>query len=246
MKRAEETYLDIDGRRVPIKIYREFRNNVRVSMGKKSVILRMPAIMNIIQQQQQIQWARTWVKEQMSKNEKLEKRYIPKNYKTGDTIQVGERRYTLHLSFTDQRKTHYGRLSDGVIFLELNPEDNPDHLKKSIKHLISRVVAQDFLPSVSRRVMELNQMYFKQPIKQVKLKYNRSNWGSCSTQGNINISTRLLFAPDDVIDYVIIHELAHRLEMNHSPRFWKLVSDAMPDYKSKEKWLKTHGDSCDF
>ena len=78
------------------------------------------------------------------------------------------------------------------------------------------------------------------------MKYNHSNWGSCSSKGNINLSTRLLFAPDDVIDYVIIHELAHRIEMNHSPRFWKLVSDAMPDYKEKEKWLKVHGGKLGF
>jgi predicted metal-dependent hydrolase len=66
-------------------------------------------------------------------------------------------------------------------------------------------------------------MYFQKPIKSVNLKYNLSNWGSCSTKGNINLSTRLLFAPDDVIDYVIIHELAHLLEMNHSPHFWAIV-----------------------
>ncbi|MGB1217422.1 MAG: YgjP-like metallopeptidase domain-containing protein [Saprospiraceae bacterium] len=56
----------------------------------------------------------------------------------------------------------------------------------------------------------------------------------------------MLFAPSNVIDYVIIHELAHRKEMNHSARFWKWVSTAMPDYEKQEKWLKENGKNCDF
>jgi len=95
-------------------------------------------------------------------------------------------------------------------------------------------------------VHELNERHFQQPIDQVRLKYNHSNWGSCSNKGNINLSTRLLFAPPEVIDYVIIHELAHRLEMNHSPRFWKLVADAMPNYREQERWLKEHGKGLGF
>ncbi|MCB0682671.1 MAG: M48 family metallopeptidase, partial [Saprospiraceae bacterium] len=63
---------------------------------------------------------------------------------------------------------------------------------------------------------------------------------------NINLSTRLLFAPPKVIDYVIIHELAHLVEMNHSRRFWDLVAAAMPDYEEQEKWLKKFGHRCDF
>jgi len=63
---------------------------------------------------------------------------------------------------------------------------------------------------------------------------------------NINLSTRLLFAPPPVIDYVIIHELTHLIEMNHSSKFWNIVKSIMPDYKQKEKWLKKNGKFCDF
>jgi len=119
-------------------------------------------------------------------------------------------------------------------------------LNKSIRHLLSRVIANDFLPEIEQRVYELNQKYFQKNIKRVYLKYNKSNWGSCSSKGNINLSTRLLFAPSQVIDYVIIHELSHLIEMNHSPRFWKIVRDIMPNYEEQEKWLKVNGAKCDF
>jgi predicted metal-dependent hydrolase len=99
---------------------------------------------------------------------------------------------------------------------------------------------------VTRRVHELNARHYQKPVKAVHLKYNHSNWGSCSSKGNINLSTRLLFAPAFVLDYVIIHELAHLIEMNHSDRFWKHVSRAMPDYQKAERWLKKHGSNMSY
>ena len=118
---------------------------------------------------------------------------------------------------------------------------------KTIKKLLSRVIAKDFYPHIVRRVNELNQQFYKIPnIKSVSLKYNTSNWGSCSSTGNINLSTRLFFAPEAVIDYVIIHELAHFFEQNHSNRFWAKVAEAMPDYEVYDNWLSDHGSECDF
>jgi hypothetical protein len=83
----------------------------------------------------------------------------------------------------------------------------------------------------------LNDRFFNKEINSVKLKYNTSNWGSCSTRGNINISLRLMFAKQDVIDYVLVHELAHLIHPNHSDRFWRVVERIIPDYREKEKYL---------
>ena len=246
MKKAEKSFLDIDGQQIPLKIYREWRRNVRASMGKNSVILRMPSAMSVSQQMEQIEWCRKWVVKQLEKNDHIQNRFTPKDYQTGDSIQVGTRTYILNISYSNIKKTHSARLANGVIYLMMNNNDEPSHLQKSMKHLISRIVGQDFHPSIVRRVNELNRMYFQKPVQQVRLKYNQSNWGSCSVKGNVNLSTRLLFAPDEVIDYVIIHELSHMIEMNHSPRFWKIVREAMPDYKLKEEWLKKNGHLCDF
>ncbi len=245
MKKAEHSYFEIDGEKIPLKIYREWRKNVRVSMGKNSVILRMPSAMSVSQQMEQIEWCKKWVIKQLSKDDAFKKRYTPTIYQTGNKLQVGKRVYLLDVNYSN-RKTHSAQLINGVIYLSMNKNDDQLHLKKSMKLLISRIVGQDFHPAILRRVNELNQLYFQKPVQQVRLKYNRSNWGSCSVKGNVNLSTRLLFAPDEVIDYVIIHELSHMIEMNHSSRFWKIVKDAMPDYKLKEAWLKKNGHLCDF
>lgn len=68
-----------------------------------------------------------------------------------------------------------------------------------------------------------------------------SRWGSCSAKGNLNFNCLLMLTPSDVIDYVVVHELCHRKEMNHSPKFWSEVEKVLPNYKSSRKWLKDNG-----
>lgn len=72
----------------------------------------------------------------------------------------------------------------------------------------------------------------------VFIKDQRTLWGSCSGKRNLNFNWRLAAAPPEVLDYVIVHELCHLREMNHSKRFWSLVSGFYPDYKMRRKWLK--------
>ena len=75
----------------------------------------------------------------------------------------------------------------------------------------------------------------------IAIRDQKTRWGSCSGEGNMNFNWRLIFAPAGVLDYVVVHELAHRKEMNHSPRFWRVVEDTMPEYRKYQKWLKENG-----
>lgn len=75
----------------------------------------------------------------------------------------------------------------------------------------------------------------------VKITEAKRRWGSCGAKGTLNFSWRLIMAPMEVIDYVIVHELVHIGQLNHSPEFWCQVADVLPDYKKREKWLKENG-----
>jgi len=77
--------------------------------------------------------------------------------------------------------------------------------------------------------------------KSIRITSAQTRWGSCSGENNLAFSFRLIMAPQTVIDYVIVHELMHIKEKNHSARFWKLVDTAMPDYKLHRSWLKENG-----
>ena len=76
---------------------------------------------------------------------------------------------------------------------------------------------------------------------QVRISSAHTRWGSCSSRGTLSFTWRLVMAPLEVVDYVVVHELAHLRVRNHSPAFWKEVEAILPDYKARQKWLKTNG-----
>ena len=75
----------------------------------------------------------------------------------------------------------------------------------------------------------------------ITIRAQRTRWGSCSAQGNLNFNCLLMLTPDDVMEYVVVHELCHRKEMNHSARFWAEVERVLPDYRRSRQWLKENG-----
>ncbi len=104
--------------------------------------------------------------------------------------------------------------------------------EKEIKSL--KIKAKKYIPN---RVEEIARDFWLRYNK-IKITSAKTRWGSCTSKRNLNFTYRLILTPKDVIDYVIIHELAHLKHMNHSESFWKKVWEMMPNYKKYEKWLK--------
>lgn len=77
--------------------------------------------------------------------------------------------------------------------------------------------------------------------KRMRITSARTRWGSCSADGSLNFSWRLILAPLEAVDYVVVHELVHTLFHDHSKRFWKKVEEILPDYKERKKWLRKNG-----
>ena len=78
-------------------------------------------------------------------------------------------------------------------------------------------------------------------FNRVSVKDQRTLWGSCTRAGNLNFSWRLALAPDPVLDYLIVHELSHRAQMNHSRRFWEVVERVCPGHRTHRRWLRRNG-----
>jgi predicted metal-dependent hydrolase len=113
--------------------------------------------------------------------------------------------------------------------------DGTADLRQLIESHLWRLAAREF----PGRVMELATPH-QLSVKRVTVRNQRSRWGSCSRRGTISLNWRLIQTPVSVRDYVILHELAHLKEMNHSKRFWREVARLCPDYKEAENWLKRH------
>jgi len=241
----QKTQIEVDGMKLPLDVWVERRRDIRFSIARKSINLRVPYGISQKELLEQIEYVKSWLKKVFDEKPQLKDRFRIKSYHTGDVISVGQRTYTINIELLD-KKNHSANMKNANIYLKLSAHASPENRHKAAKKLISRLIAHDFLPEISRKVDQLNDTFFQEEINKISIKYNHSNWGSCSSKRNLNFSSKLLFAPDDVIDYVIIHELAHLKEANHSPRFWAIVAKVMPSYKEKEKWLNTHGKSVDF
>lgn len=74
----------------------------------------------------------------------------------------------------------------------------------------------------------------------ITIREQKTRWGSCSSKGNLNFNWKLVLVPPELLDYVVVHELAHRIEMNHSQQFWTVVEHEMPDYRERRKRLKEY------
>jgi predicted metal-dependent hydrolase len=105
----------------------------------------------------------------------------------------------------------------------------------------------DFLKREARALCEARALDYGARLgvlpSRITMRDTASRWGSCSANRAISFSWRLIFAPDSVRDYVVAHEVAHLREMNHGPRFWKLVEKLHPDFQAAQEWLRTHGRS---
>lgn len=98
---------------------------------------------------------------------------------------------------------------------------------------------------VVERLQQYNQHY-NFTWNRVAIRNTKRSWGSCSSLKNLNFSYKLLFLPEDLCDYIVVHELCHLQELNHGPRFWLLVAETIPDYKEriqKLKQIERHGAS---
>ena len=78
-------------------------------------------------------------------------------------------------------------------------------------------------------------------VRRVVVRSQRSRWGSCGANGHLSFNWRLILAPDDVLDYVVAHEVAHLMEMNHSPAFWRVVRRLTPEMENARAWLNRKG-----
>jgi len=168
-----------------------------------------------------------WIRKRLSEaNARLQK--APKTtLESGDTILfLGEKKSVFFIAGTQKPF-----LEKGMVFLG---EEN--NLKLVLEQWY-RAQAKTILPEkITHYANEIG----KTP-RPFRITGAEKRWGSCSSSGYLNFSWRLLMAPEWVIDYVVAHETAHILEMNHSPRFWKQLEKLFPNFREAKRWLKEHG-----
>jgi predicted metal-dependent hydrolase len=153
------------------------------------------------------------------------------NLKNSETINLLGREYRINFS---NRKLLRPRvvIKDSEIIVyqsELNEVHHKTILLKFLKEFART--------EITKRTKKFSNAYGFE-INKIAIRDQSSRWGSCSSLKNLNFNWRLIFAPSGVLDYVIVHELCHTAQMNHSKAFWDLVTVVMPDWKTSRRWLR--------
>ncbi|HEX7018053.1 MAG TPA: SprT family zinc-dependent metalloprotease [Patescibacteria group bacterium] len=151
---------------------------------------------------------------------------------TATTLHIFGKKYTKNVVVGTQDQYGVWIKGERVSINALTEKQVPALIERFFKN-----TAEEYIVPRTYQLAEKMDISFKN----ISLRQQKTRWGSCSSRGNLNFNWRLVHAPPAVIDYVIIHELAHRTHMNHSARFWALVAKFDPEYTQHRRWLSSHG-----
>ncbi|MCF7970036.1 MAG: M48 family metallopeptidase [Methylococcaceae bacterium] len=170
-------------------------------------------------------------------------RLSPLEYTEGALIPYQGEYYVLALKVSQERKILISFEQGFVVsvpesFSKLTSEDLNVRIQQAFIHWMMQMAAQQ-----SRHYIERYAALYHLHPRSIVIKTQKSRWGSCGIHNDINLNWLLILAPAAVLEYVVIHELCHIQERNHSAAFWLLVAKHCPDYKSSRQWLKQHGAS---
>jgi len=236
----------VDGHPIPVTVFFERRTNARVSTGKDSVLLRIPARCTDKQLLEYKQWCSRWIKKQWKTSDRFRAAYIPFDIAKCRRVTTVDKIFPVRITQSQRKMARGVIVENNVIALDL-PAAWTDVVKSDVAYgMIHDLLARIYKPSFDRRVIAMHSGRFAKKIKRITLRNMSSRWGSCSQYGELSFSTRLLFAPRSVQDYVILHELCHLDILDHSDRFWRRVLSFDPDYARKEQWLDDKGHFCDI
>ena len=135
-----------------------------------------------------------------------------------------------HKSWVEKQRIRIRKKADEIRLADQNPL-SPEDIR-----LLADQALRELPPRIAAYAGQMGVTYGR-----VTIRNQKTRWGSCSSKGNLNFNCLLMLTPREVQDYVIVHELSHRKEMNHSPKFWAVVEEVLPDYKKRRNWLRENG-----
>jgi len=143
----------------------------------------------------------------------------------------------------EEHVIRYGDESRKPVWIEREDDERIIRVTGRSEHAARRVL--DFLKREARKVLNMRALYYSDALgvkpRRITLRDTATRWGSCSSCRSLSFSWRLILAPPFVLDYVVAHEVAHLREMNHGPRFWRLVGELVGNVEKPQAWLSEHG-----
>ena len=229
----------IKQRKIPFELRRSTRAKrmrLQIESDKPQLVLVAPRHALQFQISSFLKRQEAWIDKNWSKVAKKMAAKPKQNGEAGDTYFYFGEPLSLNLipSLSWKPRT---RVNGNQLEIALHKAISKVEGKKAIKKAVQEFYKQKASEVIHDRLEFFNEHYgFK--FNRVTFRNQKTRWGSCSSKKNLNFNWRLIMAPIEIIDYVVVHELCHLKYLNHSAAFWKLVSETIADYKERKKWLK--------
>jgi len=232
-KGARTVALSVEGIGVPVEVRRNAsarRLTLRVSKTRRAVVMTLPSTCRIEDADRFLKTHADWVRDRLGR--------VPEPVPLVDGAVIP-------LRGRPHRIFHSGQTRGApVVRVETPPRGTgrlevagrPEHAPRRLKDWLIAEAHRDLGARVASHAAKLGVR-----ARHISLRDQTTRWGSCSASGYLSFSWRLILAPAYVLDYVAAHEVAHLLEMNHGPRFWKLVADSVPLLEEAKNWLRNEG-----
>lgn len=227
MAESATTTVELLGDRVEYEVRRSDRaTKARIDVGIRGVTVVIPAGVDRDPDSLLLENA-AWVVEKIAEFDTYRKQIPDRNYEEGEAFKfLGEP----HEVVIEKRSS--SDVEDGQLLLAEHHVEQTS-VKRALETLYRRKARERFQDRADHYAAEMGVEYEK-----IEVRNQRTKWGSCSTSGTLGLNWRLMMAPPDVVDYVVLHEIAHLVEPNHNDEFWELVAPYDSDYAEHAAWLE--------
>ncbi len=226
--------LKVNGLDEPVEVRRHpkaRRMTLRVSRTSRSVIVTLPMQCDLRQAGRFLTSNLDWVRERLTTTPQ------PKPFAHDDLVPLRGMPHKIIFSGNRRGSPVVRKVTKtDDVSRELIVNGDPEFAPRRLRDWLTAQAHKDLSTRVAWHAENLGLTY-----NRISVRDQSSRWGSCSSNGNLSFSWRLILAPSVILDYVAAHEVCHLAEMNHGPRFWKLVDQACPNVEESKHWLEVYG-----
>lgn len=206
------------------------RKTLTISVERdRKIVVRAPEGLSAQKIDELITKKHNWIIEKLNHNQKYDDNYIPKEFVSGETLLYLGKNHQLQIVDEEIKNINF---------------DRRFYISKQNQPKANLLFKDWFKTKAKEKITPLAQKYAAHlgvEFKEIKISEMKYRWGSCTPSGNLLFNWRIVKAPLYVIEYVVVHELSHLIEHNHSEDFWNIVSVQLPKYQKAKDWLKKNG-----
>jgi len=180
-----------------------------------------------------------WILKRQEHYRELSQRYPKKEFTSGESFPLFGKSHRLKIIHKEGVRQPSCALINGRLVVNVNGQ-----MGEELQKMVQTTIKKWYLSQAEEKILEKVGRYQKVLgilPRRIKIGDQKTRWGSCSRSGNLRFNWRLATMPISILEYVVVHELAHLRAHNHSDRFWRIIQSVLPDYKQRRDWLQKNG-----